>query len=241
MAPTPELDLAAATRAAIAAHPEGLEAGPKALLTAVQEANAEFADVGFQKFKKIAAKVKIEMKEEEEAARIEAAKPKVGSVSNCPGRHGLKRFLTNHSSYCCDTCRCYIAEGKPMWGCRECDWDVCEGRCHPASVTLPDLQANAASLQNQVEQLCSERPQDMRTKLALVESEVQKFEKALDNASVQDIVKFSAVTLSEDEARNGKKALIKGSEELLSKIEKLFAELALDAPDASREVPAETE
>jgi len=215
------------------AHPDRLEAGPKAVLTAVQEANAEFAGVGIMKFKKVLSKVKADIKDEAEKARIEAAKPKVGSIENCPGRHGLKRFTTNHSSYCCDTCRCYLPEGAPMWGCRECDWDVCEGRCHPMGTTLADLKAQLSSLEMKVEALRIDLPSDMRTKMALVEAEVHKLEKSLDNATVQDLVRFSILKISEDEARTEKKALISGSEALLSKIETIFADLRKDSGEAS--------
>mmetsp|Transcript_85089 Transcript_85089/g.214495 ORF Transcript_85089/g.214495 Transcript_85089/m.214495 type:complete len:237 (+) Transcript_85089:72-782(+) len=228
-----DADLAAAARAAVLAHPEGVEAGPKAVLTAVQEAHAEFTGVGIMKFKKVLSKVKAEIKDEEEKARIEAAKPKVGSIENCPGRHGLKRFITNHSSYCCDTCRCYLPEGAPMWGCRECDWDVCEGRCHPEGTTLSDLKTMLSSLENRVKILQAEGPSDIKTKMALVEADVHKLEKTLDNASVQDLVKFSILKITEEEARTEKKALISGSEALLTKIESIFTDLRSCQGDAS--------
>lgn len=224
-----DADLAAAARDAVLAHEDRLEAGPKAVLAAVQEAHAEFAGVGIMKFKKVLSKVKAEIKEEEEKARIEAAKPKTGSIENCPRKHGLLRFITNHASYCCDTCRCYLPEGAPMWGCRECDWDVCEGRCHPAATTLTDLKATLSALETRVEVLRLDEPSDMKTKLALAESEVHKLEKSLDNASVQDLVRFSIIKITEEEARVEKKALISGSEALLSKIETIFTNLRKDS------------
>merc|ERR1719330_1386686 len=149
-------DLAAAIRIVAPGLPEGWEAGPKALLKAVQDSSAEFSGVSLPKFKRVLAKVKAAVKEEEEQARIEAAKPRVGTKENCPGRHGLVRFITNHASYCCDTCRCYLPIGSPMWGCRECDWDVCEGRCHPAQVSLEELKASLGGLEARIEALQQE-------------------------------------------------------------------------------------
>merc|ERR1719215_2465970 len=104
-------ELKLALRVAILAHPEGVEAGPKAL----QATDPRFAAVSFQKFKKLATAAKATVKEEQEQAKIEAAKPKVGGKGNCAARCGLTRFITNHSSYCCDICRCYLPEGAPMW------------------------------------------------------------------------------------------------------------------------------
>lgn len=223
-------ELADAARAAIQAHPEGLEVGPSALLAAVKEAHPDdFTGVGIQKFKKLLAKLKTAIKEEQEQARIEAAKPKVGSIENCPGKHGLKRFMTNHSSYCCDTCRCYLPEGAPMWGCRECDWDVCEGRCHPQGTTLSDLQATLSALEQRVKVLVVEAPSDLKTKLALVEADVHKLEKSLDNVAVADLVKWSVLKITEEDARNDKKSLIAGSEALLSKIEGIFSGIKNEA------------
>mmetsp|Transcript_64819 Transcript_64819/g.186272 ORF Transcript_64819/g.186272 Transcript_64819/m.186272 type:complete len:234 (-) Transcript_64819:124-825(-) len=220
-----DADLIAATRKAITEHEDGLDVGPVALLKVLQETNSEFSGVGIQKFKKVLTKVKAAIKEEQELARIEALKPKTGSTENCPGRHGLKRFMTNHTSYCCDTCRCYLPEGAPMWGCRQCDWDVCEGRCHPCCMTLSDFRANFMGLESQVEMIHAEGTTDMKTRLAQVETEAHKLEKQIDNATIQDLVKFSAVQITEDQARNEKKNLLNKSEGLLSKIETIFHDL----------------
>jgi len=240
--------LLAATRSALEALPPGseelmvrkvplkdmVEAGPKALLAAVQAGDTSYAAVGLHKFKKVLAKARAAMAEELEQARIEAAKPKVGSKDNCPGRHGLTRFLTNHSSYCCDTCRCYLPQGAPMWGCRTCDWDVCEGRCHAPPTSIEALKGSIASLAEQVDLLQSEAPAGLRTKLALVEADVHKTERRLDDTSVQDIIAGSPLQMSEEEARTEKKALIKSSEALLARIEGIFDELKERPPDAAR-------
>merc|ERR1711976_838934 len=152
----------------------------------------------------------------------------MGSIENCPGKHGLTRFATNHASYCCDTCRCYVPQGSPMWGCRECDWDVCEGRCHPAWQSLQDLRTSFAGLESKVKELSAEEPSDLKTKLALVEADVHKLEKTLDNATVQELCKAAASQqLKEEDARSQKKDLINSTEGLLQDIEEIFARLKL--------------
>mmetsp|Transcript_63206 Transcript_63206/g.142809 ORF Transcript_63206/g.142809 Transcript_63206/m.142809 type:complete len:227 (+) Transcript_63206:68-748(+) len=218
-------ELAPAIHDAIAAHPEGAEAGPKALLTAVQAANPDFSGVSLPKFKRELAKVKAVLKEEAEKAAIEAAKPKVGTALDCPGRHGLARFLTNHASYCCDTCRCYLPIGAPMWGCRACDWDVCEGRCRPKVVTIEELKASLSGVESRIEELCQENPEDMKTQLALQESKIHQLEKQIDNAAAKDLAEASKFKMEEEEARQEKKTLLATSERLLQKVEGVFATL----------------
>jgi len=223
-----EADLSDAIRIAIAGHPEGQAAGPKALLTAVQAADARFGDVGKHKMKKVLDKVKVALKEEEEAAKREAAIPKVGTKDNCPGRHGLVRAMTSHSSFCCDICRCYQPIGVWMWGCRQCDWDVCEGRCHPApadAVTLENLREALTTIEEGVEVLKVEAPSDLKTRLALKEAEVYKLEKKLDNASAKELADNSPLQTSEEEARTHKKELLRSTEALLAKIESIFESL----------------
>lgn len=212
-------------RDAIEAHADGLDAGPKALLAAVQAASPDFSGISLPKFKRELAKVKAVLKEEAEQAAIEAAKPKVGSTLDCPGRHGLTRFLTNHASYCCDTCRCYLQIGEPMWGCRKCDWDVCEKRCRPNVVTIEELKVSLSAVENRITQLHEENPDDIKTQLALEESKVHQLEKKIDNASAKDLADSSKFKMEEEEARLEKKALLKKSEELLQKLETIFESL----------------
>lgn len=227
-----EADLAVAIRSAMAAHPDGQAAGPKALLADVQAADARFGDVNKHKMKKVLDKVKVAWKEDEEAAKREAALPKVGTKENCPGRHGLRRALTTHASFCCDTCRCYQDRGVWMWGCRLCDWDVCEGRCHPAPVnlvTIENFRQALDSIDEGIGALKAEAPHDLKTKLALKESEVYKVEKKLDNATAKELAENSPLEMSEEDARAQKKDLLQSSEALLSKIEDIFRELAENA------------
>eukprot|EP00405_Crypthecodinium_cohnii_P041734 CAMPEP_0206562546 /NCGR_PEP_ID=MMETSP0325_2-20121206/22309_1 /ASSEMBLY_ACC=CAM_ASM_000347 /TAXON_ID=2866 /ORGANISM="Crypthecodinium cohnii, Strain Seligo" /LENGTH=256 /DNA_ID=CAMNT_0054064769 /DNA_START=84 /DNA_END=854 /DNA_ORIENTATION=- len=231
-APTPEmLALESAIRRALIA--EGLEAGPKALLASVQAESDEFSGVSIHKFKKVLTKVKAVVMAEIEAAIIEAAKPKVGSKENCPGRHGLNRFITNHSSYCCDTCRCYLPEGAPMWGCRECDWDVCEGRCHPDTWTLADFKSKLARLESQVDEVKAAENIDKKTKLALVETDVKQLEKRVDNTNAQDLAAHSITKLTEDEAREEKRGLVKAIGELLLRIDTIFDDIKAGQMDSA--------
>jgi len=47
-------------------------------------------------------------------------------VVKCPKKHTTILHLTRHSSFRCDLCGKGVEQGKPMYGCRECDWDACE-------------------------------------------------------------------------------------------------------------------
>ena len=44
----------------------------------------------------------------------------------CPHKHRALLHVTRHSSFRCDICGCGVERGRPMHGCRECDWDACE-------------------------------------------------------------------------------------------------------------------
>merc|ERR1712139_702957 len=114
-----------------------------------------------------------------------------------------------------------------MGGCRLCDWDVCEGRCHPAWMSLEDLKSSLTGLESQVKMLSTDEPADLKTRLALVETDVHKLERRLDNSTVQELCKASAFALNEEDARSQKKALLKGTETLLNDIEQAFARLKL--------------
>ena len=45
---------------------------------------------------------------------------------NCPGNHTLTQFRVPTNNYQCDVCRQRIAQNSFAYGCRKCDWDVCE-------------------------------------------------------------------------------------------------------------------
>jgi hypothetical protein len=49
-----------------------------------------------------------------------------GPAVCCPSNHLATLFITRHSSFRCDICGNGIDRGRPMHGCRRCDWDACE-------------------------------------------------------------------------------------------------------------------
>jgi len=44
----------------------------------------------------------------------------------CAKKHKAIIHLTKHSQFRCDLCGLGVDQGKPMHGCRQCDWDACE-------------------------------------------------------------------------------------------------------------------
>jgi hypothetical protein len=60
-----------------------------------------------------------------EPAVVESPIP--GPAMNCSGHHGLKRFITENVGYKCDVCHTTVDKSAEMWGCRECNFDVCLG------------------------------------------------------------------------------------------------------------------
>mmetsp|Transcript_2125 Transcript_2125/g.6486 ORF Transcript_2125/g.6486 Transcript_2125/m.6486 type:complete len:288 (+) Transcript_2125:1-864(+) len=60
----------------------------------------------------------------------------------CPSQHVLYEFSTPNSEWACDTCRSEIAQGAIMYGCRECDWDICI-ECLSKQVKLPEAVQEA--------------------------------------------------------------------------------------------------
>eukprot|EP01084_Bolivina_argentea_P209784 357258_1 len=50
--------------------------------------------------------------------------------NDCPGKHGLAKFKTEESGYGCSVCNDYgFRKGTLLYGCRECDYDVCVDTC----------------------------------------------------------------------------------------------------------------
>ena len=47
-------------------------------------------------------------------------------VVRCPQKHTAVIHITRHSSFRCDVCGKGVDRGRPMHGCRHCDWDACE-------------------------------------------------------------------------------------------------------------------
>ena len=48
------------------------------------------------------------------------------AAADCPKSHGLRRFVVKGDGFQCDSCREEQREGRAMYGCRACDYDVCE-------------------------------------------------------------------------------------------------------------------
>ena len=48
-----------------------------------------------------------------------------GTASSCPSGHGLTQFSTPNSGFDCDLCDAQMPEGATLYGCRQCDYDVC--------------------------------------------------------------------------------------------------------------------
>ena len=56
---------------------------------------------------------------------------------NCPGKHGLSKFNTETDAYGCDGCGEALKVNQELWGCRECDYDLCS-KCY-SSISFEDL------------------------------------------------------------------------------------------------------
>jgi len=47
------------------------------------------------------------------------------STPDCPGSHGLQKFET-YCRFRCNACDGHFPKGTTMYGCRACDWDLCQ-------------------------------------------------------------------------------------------------------------------
>lgn len=48
---------------------------------------------------------------------------------NCPRAHGLSVLATPTDRWWCKVCREYLPKGRRMFGCRQCNYDVCTSCC----------------------------------------------------------------------------------------------------------------
>ena len=49
---------------------------------------------------------------------------------NCPKKHGLRKFKCDiNGGYCCDLCEKEIDAYSQFYGCRSCDFDLCQ-KCY---------------------------------------------------------------------------------------------------------------
>ncbi|CAE8634597.1 unnamed protein product [Polarella glacialis] len=196
-------NLIAAFESAIAEHPEGVDAGPKALLAAVKANDAQFATVSIMKAKNTLQQMR--------KAREAAEKLEVGSVEKemqvvfkakrertCPGKHGLTRFITENESCCCNTCpgnKC-LELGKAVWGCQLCDYNVCVAKCFLFSpeANLPSkaqqLEDKISGLEKKMERCIAVSPDQEKLEkiLVLVTKEVYEHEKQIEKLSIEDWV-----------------------------------------------------
>lgn len=79
--------------------------------------------------------ISMEISAEQARLRVQNQRPtappaRLGDPSrNCPGGHGMFPFYTAHDGMVCDACgpnrRHAVGRGQLMYGCRQCDHDVC--------------------------------------------------------------------------------------------------------------------
>lgn len=60
-----------------------------------------------------------------ESATAIVATTRRGTASSCPSGHGLTQFSTPRLGFSCDLCDAQMPEGATLYGCRQCDYDVC--------------------------------------------------------------------------------------------------------------------
>lgn len=65
------------------------------------------------------------------AAGSSGGSAKSGPGYDCPRKHGLTRFTAHHEGFGCDVCETSQSKGATLYGCRQCDYDVCAS-CRPA-------------------------------------------------------------------------------------------------------------
>merc|ERR1719188_1465287 len=219
-------ELRAELHALLEATPSLAEAGPKAVLDALKKKDERWSSVSAPKCKRALQQVKTEI-----AERREAALKRRATAFDCPLGCGLARFTTQHSSYCCDVCRVYQPIGAGMWGCRKCDWDVCEARCRPKeSQSLVDLDATLRSLDQRVDQTADQAAVEAKAALAQIEAEVHALEKALDSKDLGVLAELEKKSgrgpTTEENLRAERKRLLKATEALLGRIEACFAKFS---------------
>ena len=80
----------------------------------------------------------------------------------CPKKHTAVLHITKHSSFRCDICKNGVERGRPMHGCRECDWDACEDCTDKAEsgivkfTAIQDLASECLLLLNSRDLSCSQ-------------------------------------------------------------------------------------
>jgi hypothetical protein len=61
-------------------------------------------------------------------AALSLSNPEVLAVAEvfCPADHKLVQFQTTHGKFYCDDCKAKVKQGTTLFGCRKCDYDLCE-------------------------------------------------------------------------------------------------------------------
>lgn len=72
------------------------------------------------------------------------------SIRNCPGQHGLLAFPTPDADWWCSICDKDHTKGTMFYGCRSCDYDVCE------SCYLQDSEVHVSSQPSQPTSISAE-------------------------------------------------------------------------------------
>mmetsp|Transcript_71687 Transcript_71687/g.134070 ORF Transcript_71687/g.134070 Transcript_71687/m.134070 type:complete len:244 (+) Transcript_71687:45-776(+) len=208
----------------LAEQPEMSDAGPKAMLAALQ-AEGDYAGVSAPRCKRALQAVRKRLADQEAARQA-----RLGTAFDCPKGHGLARFMTPHPSFCCDVCRVYQPQGSAMWGCRMCDWDVCEQRCRPKeSHSLPDLRMTLESLELRATEAAAKPTVEAKSALAQVEAEVKRLEASLDSSDLDKLAKLEEAAgrgvVTREDMQKQRKAMLASVEQLFGRIDAAFEEL----------------
>mmetsp|Transcript_40270 Transcript_40270/g.92591 ORF Transcript_40270/g.92591 Transcript_40270/m.92591 type:complete len:231 (-) Transcript_40270:83-775(-) len=208
----------------LAEQPDMADAGPKAMLAALQ-AEGDHAACSVPRCKRALQAVRKRIADKE-AAR----KARFATAYDCPKGCGLVRFMTTHPSFCCDVCRVYQSQGSAMWGCRLCDWDVCEQRCRPKdSHSLQDLRMTLESLELRATEATTKPTIEAKSALAQVEAEVKRLEASLDNSDLEALAKLEEAAgrgvVTRDDMQKQRKAMLSSVEQLFGRIDASFEDL----------------
>lgn len=240
MSSVDNVQLLAAFQAAVSENSLGLEAGPKALLEVVKANDAKFADVNIMKAKKMVQQIRQQNQQEESAvASVGDKKRQIVKTAKrhrtCPGKHGLTRFLSPHEGCCCDSChevpgrkKC-VEIGAAMWGCRVCNWDICEEKCYEATpqetqtTNAQMLEDKIAGLECKIQRCVEVSPDQEKLEkiLNLVSKEVADNETKILKVHIMEWQANGGFT--EEEAAEKKEWFLKELNQLHGKIAEAIA------------------
>jgi hypothetical protein len=99
------------------------------------------------------------VEEEQPPAALSLSNPEVLAVAEvfCPTDHKLVQFQTTHGKFYCDDCKAKVKQGTTLFGCRQCDYDLCEvcvAQAVSSRVPTPALTPHVS-----VEEVASTEPQ----------------------------------------------------------------------------------